>query len=635
MDNDIENVRAKKLRLVTNSPVLFIHANGIAELLNDSAKELFSDILLFKGEINSCDIFPEDVCTYFAIVSEDNVIPSDLLEFKLSFCRNSRILHYSTIVFPATHQSQNGKGWQVIMQDITQSHNDESEILRIVQIQDFMLNFSNYLYSSLATFKGRMQNILGILGKFIEAERIYVFEDYGNGRLTRNTFEWCAEGIIPHKSDYQRIAYKLQIPELKTLLIKNGMIMINENQEIPPELYEIVKNIRAKSILVFPLTVFDEFYGFIGFHMYSERRNWEQIDISFLKTLSLMLSNAFEREKTDEELMAREIRFKDLFNHSSDAILIYDYHGMIIEINQRACEMLGYDRQMLIGENVGLIFHYSHALHETIKRTGSDGNIYNFDSEFKTADGDLYPVEISNRSIVFENKLAVISVARDISERKQMQREILSAIIQTEEKERGRIARDLHDGLGPLLSSLKMYTKVLENSKDEQKRAEMYNATNEVIDESILLIKEIINNLSPHVLNDFGLASAIQAFCKKITLANTIKIAFDSNVFDQRFPSNIEAVLFRVLKELVNNTIKHALASNIEIFLLRTDKILTLIYSDNGMGFDIKKMMDNKSGMGLSNIISRISSINGKFLFDSLAGKGIQVKIEVDLKNHL
>lgn len=216
-------------------------------------------------------------------------------------------------------------------------------------------------------------------------------------------------------------------------------------------------------------------------------------------------------------------------------------------------------------------------------------------------------------------------------ERCTSERSILTTIIQTEEKERGRLARDLHDGLGPLLSSMKLYVNVL-GSSDTQKE-EVFKSTYEVIDESIALIKEIANNLSPHVLNDFGLASAIQSFCKRISVTKAIEIKFDSNVYDCRFDTNMEMVLFRVLKELVNNTIRHALAKGIEIFLLRTGNMLTLVYSDNGIGFDIRKVLDDRtSGMGISNIIHRVGSINGKIVFENQSPKGIQLKIEVALK---
>jgi len=516
----------------------------------------------------------------------------------------------------------------------TKSANDASyqEILNNLRNQEFLLNFSNYLNSS-GKFEHKVNNSLNILGKYTGASRIYIFEDYGNGKMTRNTFEWCKFGIEPEKEQYQRIAYNIHLPNWKALLIKDGIIYFNDINLAPSHLQAILAARNIKSLLVFPLYVYNDFYGIFGLDTCDRLHTWDNSEIGFLKTISMNLSNIFERRITEEEIKSSEIKFKDLFNHSSDAIFIYNLYGDIIEVNHRACDTMELSGEELMRRNIESIFSPGNIPQDMLYFSKEQSDIQVFESEFISGSGRTFPVEINNRPIKFNNKQALLCFARDISERKQMEREILSAIIQTEEKERGRIARDLHDGLGPLLSSLKLYVKVFETADKIKKRDEMLKITNEIIDESLLLIKEISNNLSPHVFNDFGLASAIQSFCKKITLTKAIDIKFDSNVYDQRFEPNVEMVLFRVLKELVNNTIKHALANRIEIFLLRTESLLSLIYSDNGIGFDIKKVLDNTaSGMGISNIINRIGSINGKLMFESQTEKGIQVKIGVALK---
>jgi PAS domain S-box-containing protein len=505
------------------------------------------------------------------------------------------------------------------------------EILNNLRNQEFLLNFTNYLNSS-GSFKNKINNALNILGKYTGVSKIYIFEDYGSGKMTCNTFEWCKTGVIPEKEKYTRVIYNSQLLNWKSLLIKDGIIFFNNIEQIPPDLQSILIPRGTKSILVFPLYIHNDFYGFAGLDR-SEAHTWNNTEINFLKTISMILSNTFERLIAEEEIKDSEIKFKDLFNHSSDAIFIYNAYGEILEVNNRACEALELSREELIKRNIELVFSPGNIPYDMLFFNKDHLEVQVFECEFITASARTFPVEINNRPINFNNKKALLCVARDISERKLMEREILSTIIQTEEKERGRIARDLHDGLGPLLSSLKLYVKVLGNTQKTKKSIEILKTSNEVIDESLQLIKEISNNLSPHVLNDFGLASAIQSFCKKMTLTKAIDIKFDSNVYDQRFETNVELVLFRVLKELVNNTIKHALANRIEIFLIRTENLLSLIYSDDGTGFDIKRVLDNHiTGMGISNIINRIGSINGKLMFESQPEKGIQVKIGVTLK---
>ena len=506
------------------------------------------------------------------------------------------------------------------------------EILRSLRNQEFLVNFTNYLNSP-GDFQNKINKALTILGKHSKVERVYIFEDYDNGKFTKNTFEWCKPGIASEKGNYQQVSYMPSLLGWKTQLMKDGVIHLNNLNNLPVNLTKALFIRKVNSFIVLPIYVFNNFFGFIGLDN-CESFYWDNMEIGFLKTISMMLSNAFERRLSEEELKNSEIKFKNLFNHSSDAVFIYDLQGNLQEVNNRACEALELPKEILLKKHIESVFPPDRVPRERLYQTLEPQDITVFESEFVKKSGKVFPVEINSRPIIFNNENAVWCVARDISERKEVQRQILSAIIQTEEKERGRIAQDLHDGLGPLLSSLKLYAKVLGTAADMEKRGQLLQTTNEVIDESMMLIKEISNNLSPSVLNDFGLASAIQSFCKKITLTKEIEIKFDSNVFDQRFETNVEMVLFRILKELVNNTIKHALASRIEIFLLRTDKTLSLIYSDNGVGFDIKRVLDSKSsGMGISSIINRINSINGRLMFDSLAEKGIQVKIELELKS--
>lgn len=217
--------------------------------------------------------------------------------------------------------------------------------------------------------------------------------------------------------------------------------------------------------------------------------------------------------------------------------------------------------------------------------------------------------------------------------RREAEKRILNAIIQTEEKERKRFAKDLHDGLGPLLSTVKMSVSTLKLMDSDASRKEIIENTAYVVDESIKSIKEISNNLSPHILNNFGLASAIKDFTNKID-SKVIQIAFESNAFQRRFDENVEVVLYRVICELINNTMKHASAKNIDINLTFQHKTILLSYSDDGRGFDVSEVMGenpSSTGMGYSNMVSRINSIKGKMDVESSLETGTKVLIRVKL----
>lgn len=215
--------------------------------------------------------------------------------------------------------------------------------------------------------------------------------------------------------------------------------------------------------------------------------------------------------------------------------------------------------------------------------------------------------------------------------REESEQKVLETIIRTEEKERRSFAKDLHDGLGPLLSSIKMLASALSQTKQDAKNKRIIDNMNLVAGEAITSIKEISNHLSPHILDNFGLISAIRSFVDKVNISKTIKIKIDSNINEERLDFNVEVVLYRVISELINNTIKHASAKNIIIELFKESQQLNIHYSDDGKGFDINDVLIKTEGRGYANIQSRIRSINGQLIFESWPNSGVDVKINMKL----
>lgn len=215
--------------------------------------------------------------------------------------------------------------------------------------------------------------------------------------------------------------------------------------------------------------------------------------------------------------------------------------------------------------------------------------------------------------------------------RRLTEKMFLNAIIQTEEKERKRFAKDLHDGLGPLLSTVKMSVSALAQIEHNKASKEIVINTELIINEAIKSLKDISDNLSPHVLNNFGLLRALRNFTNKINTTKAIEIKLESNITSDRFNNNIEVVLYRVICELINNTIKHASAKTINISLIKKDDYLKIAYRDNGKGFDKNKLeeLPSTGGMGFSNIYSRINSLKGDISIESEPGKGTLVYIKV------
>ncbi len=214
-------------------------------------------------------------------------------------------------------------------------------------------------------------------------------------------------------------------------------------------------------------------------------------------------------------------------------------------------------------------------------------------------------------------------------QRQMISRRILSAVLRTEERARSRYSKELHDGLGPLLSSAKMSLSALSEEASIEDNREIIDNTTYVIDEAIRTLREISNNLSPHVLADFGLKRAIQTFIKRSSTTSTVDMEFTSNLNQARFDADVEVIFYRVICELINNSLKHAACTNIKLSLQRSRTDLKLEYSDNGVGFNPSAMMD--CGMGLSNISSRINSLGGVLEMSSAKGKGMSASITLSL----
>ncbi|MBN2632225.1 MAG: sensor histidine kinase [Bacteroidales bacterium] len=222
------------------------------------------------------------------------------------------------------------------------------------------------------------------------------------------------------------------------------------------------------------------------------------------------------------------------------------------------------------------------------------------------------------------------SLKRAEIDRLRTERKLLNAIINTEENEKRRFAKDLHDGLGPILSTVKMSLSSLNNRITDTSGLSILNNANHLVNEAITTIKDISNNMSPHILSNFGLASAISTFVSKINQTNMVEIVFKTNMENTRLENDKEVVLYRSVCELINNSIRHSGASRIEIELNKLEKIVTLHFYDNGRGFDMSMMKrDDFKGMGLSNIETRVKTVQGVFILESAPGKGASALIKV------
>jgi len=207
-----------------------------------------------------------------------------------------------------------------------------------------------------------------------------------------------------------------------------------------------------------------------------------------------------------------------------------------------------------------------------------------------------------------------------------LQKERIHAQIMVQEQERKRIANDLHDSVGPMLSTVKLYMQsiTLGNEADKQ----LIDKATAYIDETISNVREISYNLLPNSLNRNGIFIALNEYIRRVTTRNTLKINFfpDENI---RINKNKELHLFRIVQEIVHNTIKHSQASDLKIMISRQADNLLIVSEDNGVGFNLDSIQDRAGGLGLKSIESRCEMMNATMQITTATGKGCKFVIKV------
>lgn len=202
------------------------------------------------------------------------------------------------------------------------------------------------------------------------------------------------------------------------------------------------------------------------------------------------------------------------------------------------------------------------------------------------------------------------------------QKKILENTISAQEKERKRIAQDLHDEVGAMLSVVKLNVARIEKKSQEEKTKELAGETKSYLDEVISQVRLISRALLPPSLDKFGLFYALEELATWVNKSEQLKILCVKGGEQFRFDSKKELAVFRIIQELINNAIKYSGADLIHINIRFSKNYMAILLSDNGCGFILEEKMD--SGLGLKNLESRTQILDAKFKMRSQSGQGTQ-----------
>ncbi|GAB2813487.1 sensor histidine kinase [Ferruginibacter profundus] len=340
-----------------------------------------------------------------------------------------------------------------------------------------------------------------------------------------------------------------------------------------------------------------------------------------------------EKKRIEEVLRESEKQYRSLFNDSPFAIGILDEKTLrFLEVNETATKLYGYTREeflQLTAYDIRIDTQH-HSLTEQIKK-----GIYTTDRSVrihKKKNGELIIIEPAINAITYKEKPAFLITIHDITEKEKIQeeleqvkknreKEILRASLESQEKSRAELGRELHDNINQLLVASTIFLKHALVAADNDKTliAKSLDITVSAMDE----IRKLSSLFVPPPFKVETLSGAIEQLTKNFKLTNT-DISFDISIDEEKLDEGFKVNIYRIIQEQCNNILKHANASKASISLTQSPGIIQLQIADNGKGFD---PVQKGGGIGLSNIIHRADAYNGKISIDSSTGNGCTITI--------
>lgn len=215
----------------------------------------------------------------------------------------------------------------------------------------------------------------------------------------------------------------------------------------------------------------------------------------------------------------------------------------------------------------------------------------------------------------------------------RQQVELFNAIAATQDQERKRIAQDIHDSLGSVLSAAKLKLTEARELRPEFAADEKFITGISLLDEASAELRNISHNIMPATLSKLGLVPALKNLSEKISSHKGLQVNFSAHEFDSRLDEQTEISIYRIILELINNIVKHASASLATVQLVKHPDNINITVEDNGQGFDYQKILREKKGIGLGNIQSRVDYMKGTIDVDAVPGRGTTVIIDIPLEN--
>jgi len=388
--------------------------------------------------------------------------------------------------------------------------------------------------------------------------------------------------------------------------------------------------------------------------LWNGKKSWLEFSNSFLTlpdgsklTLSI-IKDISKRKNSELELRESESKFKMLFNNANDAVFVTQLsneksYGDFIEVNEVACRRLGYTKEEFLQLSPSAIVSQKSIIEFNLRTEQllKDGHVI-YDIVHRAKDRKLIPVEVNSHLFIYNDKPTVLSIARDITERKQAEeklkrtskllRELATHLQSIREEERTMIAQEIHDELGQVLTALKIQVSLLANKldKNQQPLKEKINSLSDMIDASVESVQKISSKLRPGILDELGLIAAIEWQTEEFEKMTNIKCSLVLPGEELLLEKNKSTAIFRIFQEALTNIARHAKATQASISLLQHQSIIYLEIQDNGRGITQEQEKDFNS-LGIHGMKERAMVFNGQVYVEGITGKGTIVKVEIPI----
>lgn len=332
-------------------------------------------------------------------------------------------------------------------------------------------------------------------------------------------------------------------------------------------------------------------------------------------------------EELEQTMISRNY-FSNVYNAVSDILIVTDVKGKIRDVNDTAVNKIKLAKEALINLDARSIViddrrEISNAINQGL-------NYYHFETYLLNAFDEKIFLSCSISKITNKDKEheGYLIIAKDITDKKNQEQQLLTVMISTEEKERKRLAYDLHDSLGQELNAVQMYLSSLNfksSTDDDFKKA--FEECKTMLSQSINTVRNLSFDLMPKSLENGCLCTAIEELTTKLN--SIVDFNFRCQM-TKELNQEKQIIIYRIFQEFINNSLKYALPCVIHIDIRETNNAIKFLVKDNGKGFDFTQ---NKNGNGIHNIKTRLKALNSNFNYLSKIGQGTELEFTLNYEN--